>query len=267
MPNQSQKHGFQFENIIKIDIFDLPEENNNIDKYDIPKSKNKFNSNENISIKFIKKGGALCLGDIIHINNYDLNDKNTLVLGIYLQIGNNKKLVKLIEVNYNKELYDYLFGNLPKNEIKKYVEGVKSIPNKVKGKQAMEIFPYLDKKKELKEKYKFKIDINPKVDSQQSRVQCSILNFEKTLEKFISYSQDANDEGDIFYRGKKINVCIKSPSRIRGGIKKYHYLQLCKVNKISGYSKLRKDQLISLLKQNGIIKTLVICKNKNNYIK
>jgi hypothetical protein len=51
MSSTSQSHGFDWENEIRKDIFYLPQEVNNTDKYDVPKEKNILDENENISIK------------------------------------------------------------------------------------------------------------------------------------------------------------------------------------------------------------------------
>ena len=61
----------------------------------------------------------------------------------------------------------------------------KNIPNNVKGLEAKKIYDYLVEKNKLKKIYNNIIQINPKVDSKQSRVQCSISNFEKVLQSFI----------------------------------------------------------------------------------
>ena len=56
------------------------------------------------------------------------NEKNTIICIKYKQIGEHKKIQIIYEINYNQESHNMLFGNLPKDVIKSYVNGVKSIP-------------------------------------------------------------------------------------------------------------------------------------------
>ena len=209
---QSQKHGFTFENSIRVEIFDLPSEKNNTDKHDIPKHKNKYNKNENCSIKTTGSKTIFC-GDILRFYNYDFNENNIIIVIKYKQIEAEKIVENIYEIDYNIECHKLLFGNLPKEVIEKYVENVKSIPIHIKGDESKKIFNYLDKKKELEKKYTNIIQINPKVDSSQSRVQCSITNFEKNLKDFIKY-KSTSDKPNLI-RGREIVHKIESNKRIR----------------------------------------------------
>ena len=212
MTTQSQKHGFTFENSTREQIFDLPIEKNNTDKHDIPKHKNKYNKNENCSIKTTGSATIYC-SDILRFYNYDFNENNTIIVIKYKQTETEKIVQSIYEIDYNIECHKVLFGNLPKEVIEKYVENVKSIPRHIKGDEAKKIFNYLDEKKELKKKYTNIIQINPKVDSSQSRVQCSIPKFEENLKEFIKYKSSSDKPN--FIRGKQIIHKIESNKRIR----------------------------------------------------
>ena len=69
MSNQSQKHGFIWENEIRNIIFNKKEESNNTDKYDI------ITDTENISIK-TTGSNTICCSDILRFFTYDFNKKN-----------------------------------------------------------------------------------------------------------------------------------------------------------------------------------------------
>lgn len=212
MSSQSQKHGFTIENDIKEKVFDLPPETNNTDKHDIPKEKNKYDINENISIK-TTGSKTICCGDILSFYNYNFNEKNTIIVTLYDQTNTHKIIKNIYEIDYNADCHKLLFRNLPKEIIEEYVKNVKSIPKKTKGKDAKKIFNYIDEKKNIKKKYNHNIQINPKVDSSQSRVQCSITNFEETLKDFIKYKSPCHTPNLI--RGKEICASIESSRRIR----------------------------------------------------
>ncbi len=146
MSSASQSHGFNWENIIRKNVFCLEEEKNNTDKYDIPKEKNKLNKNENISLKSTGSD-CICMSDILRFYNYDFNNKNTIILIKYSQNGENKTIQTIYEINYSKELHRHLFGDLLKQEIVNYVSNVKKIPQTVKGDEAKQIFDYLVEQK------------------------------------------------------------------------------------------------------------------------
>ena len=209
---QSQNHGFIFENSIRTNVFNLKEETNNTDKYDIPKEKNIINNNENCSIKSTGSG-TICCGDILNFYNYDFKNTNTIIVIKYKQTETEKIIVAIYEINYNTDCHALLFGNLPKEVIENYVKNVKSIPRYIKGTEAKQIFDYITEKNKLKKKYNYKITINPKVDGSQSRVQCSITNFEKTLKNYITYK--SMSESPNILREKEIISKFKSNKRQR----------------------------------------------------
>ncbi len=212
--NQSQIHGFTFENSIREDVFGLERETNNTDKHDIPKEKNKFNGNENCSIKTVGSSTIYC-GDILRFFSYDFDkEKNTIIVIKYKQTETEKIIERIYQIDYNKECHELLFGNLKKEVIEKYVESVKSIPAKVKGKEAKKIFDYLVEKKKLKKEYTNIIQINPKVDSSQSRVQCSIPIFEENLKDFIFYDSYKEGKPNLL-RGREVVPKVKSCKRKR----------------------------------------------------
>lgn len=211
MTTQSQNHGFKYENEIREKVFDLPKQINDRNIHDIPKETNKYNNNENVSIK-TTCSWTICCGDILRFFSYDFTHKNTLIVIKYEQTDTHKTISHIYEINYNKKCHELLFGNLSKEEIEKYVKGVKSIPTNIKGKEAKKIYNYLVEKKKLKKKYNNIIQINPKVDSKQSRVQCSIPKFEKNLKEFI-YEPECSTPNII--RGKEILLSIESSRRKR----------------------------------------------------
>ncbi len=210
---QSQRHGFTFENSIRRWVFNLPSESNNTATHDIPKSSNHWNPKENCSIKS-SGSNTICCGDILRFYNYDFTDKNTIINVKYTQKTPTEKVVETIyEIDYNRECHKLLFGDLTSEIIEEYVSNVKSIPRNVKGDEAKKIFDYLGAKAMLQQKYPHQININPKVDGSQSRVQCSISNFTKVLEGFITYQSPS--ETPNLLRGKEIVATICSTPRQR----------------------------------------------------
>lgn len=250
---QSQQHGFTWENSIRQIVFNLPLQKNDTNIHDIPKELNLYNKHENISIKTTGSLRIDC-GDILRIMNYNNTvnnmDINTIIIIFYYQTPTHKIIRQIWEMNFNKDLHDYLFGNLPKEVIENYVKGVKSIPTNVKGIEAKNIFNYLDEKAKLQQTYTHKILISPKVDSNQSRVQCSINLNDPNLKDYITY-KSPQDKPNLL-RNKEIISKIQSGRRSRGGITVSKLKQLCKENSITKYSHLNKNDLITLLRYHNI---------------
>jgi hypothetical protein len=210
--NQSQKHGFTFENEIRHKVFGLPSEPNDRNVHDIPAEKNKLNPNENISIK-TTGSSTICCGDVLRFFGYDFSQRNTMICIQYSQGPSHKTVDHIYEIDYNADCHRVLFGDMPEEAMRDYVDGVKSIPVNVKGDEAKKTYDYLNEKKKMNAMYSNVIQINPKVDSKQSRVQCSIPNFEKTLAQFITYKSSI--ESPNMVRGVEIVKSIESGRRKR----------------------------------------------------
>jgi hypothetical protein len=206
---QSQKHGFTIENEIRKKVFDLEEKSNDTNTHDISKYNNKFDSNENISIKATKSNNIDC-GDIMRFFNYNFIEKNTIIVVKYEQCDDTKKIKIIYEIDYCKDLHKKLFGNVTYQILEEYVNNVKKIPRKTSGDDAKIIYDYLNMKNKIKKDYNMMINISPKVDSKQSRVQCSLPKFEELCKDFIKYTST-----ECIIRSNKIFDSIISGERNR----------------------------------------------------
>lgn len=204
---QSQLHGFIIENEIRQKVFGLPAESNNTDIHDITLS------DENISVKTVG-GNTIYCGDIERFFSYDFSEKQTIVVVKYQQVETTKKIVDIFEISYNEACHQFLWGTIPLDTIKKYVDLVKSILHGRPDKYTKEI--YKNSKKFMEKHFNMNISINPKVDSGgQRRVQCSIGNFESKLADFITYQSTRDTGKPNIYRDKEIIESFESPRRVR----------------------------------------------------
>ena len=259
---QSQDGGHKFEKIIQEKVFNLEYKNNNTDKYDISKLKNKFNDKENISIKSTN-GSTIYCGDILRFFNYkfDENTINTIVVIKYKQDQSHKIVQTIYEINYNKELHRLLFGTITYKILEEYVNNVKQIPTKTKGKEAKKIFDYLKSKQEIQKKYNMKAIINPKVDSSQTRVQISIPHFDILCEKYI-IKKSTNQLRNVIIpninsekRNRKNNKDKNTnKNKDKDNITKTKLIEICRNNKdkCKRYSKMKKSEIIILLNELNI---------------
>jgi len=208
---QSQPHGLFWDSEIRVKCFGLSACINDTTKYDVSCDNNKFDPNENISIKTSCNNNIDC-GDILRFNDGDFDKKYTIILLRYKQNENRKILHEILEIDYNSKLRDILFGTIPKKMIEGYVNYIKNIPH---GKVSEEIKKkYKDCKKRMQTEFNMRINISPKVDSHsQRRVQCSIPKLDELLEKYPEFLISRTMEPIV--RGILITKEIESGPRIR----------------------------------------------------
>jgi hypothetical protein len=208
---QSQSHGFVFENEIRHKVFGLSTHTNDTNTHDISKKNNRFDLTENISIKTTGKNDVCC-GDILRFYEYDFQDKNTIILGKYVQTTEHKKITEILEIDYNADLHTILFGTITHDELKAYVSMIKSLSHgRVSKSTRAEI---LKKKKELEIKHCMYIQISPKIDSnKQRRVQCRIRNIDDLINKHPEFLLSKSVSGVI--RDVYIDTIITSFKRTR----------------------------------------------------
>ena len=137
-------------------------------------------------------------------------EKNTIIVVKYEQIDNTKCIKMIYEIDYCRDLHKILFGNVTYQVLDEYVNNVKRIPKKISGDDAKVIFDYLIEKNNIQKQFNMKINISPKVDSSQSRVQCSIPNFVELCKDFIVYKSS-----ECIIRNTVIFKSFKSGKRER----------------------------------------------------
>lgn len=208
---QSQGHGFIWENEIKEKVFGLNPLKNDTKKYDINFDENKFNQNENISIK-TTGNNSVAFADIIRFFNADFDKKYTIILIKYSQSKDYKNITEVLEIEYTEKIKKFLFGSITEKELSDYVDLIKSISH---GKVPVNTKKnYKEIKKNLEKRFNMNITINPKVDSKkQRRVQCTISNINLILENFPESVIYRNNIPEI--RGIKITQSLQSSRRER----------------------------------------------------
>jgi len=208
---QSQAHGLFWDSEVRQIVFGLPACINDTTKYDVCCENNKYNTNENISIKTSGNNNIDC-GDILRFYDGDFDKKYTIILIRYKQNDDNKNIREILEIDYNSKLRDILFGTIPKKMLEGYFNYIKNIPSGTVPEEIKK--KYKDCKNKMQKEFNMKINISPKVDSHsQRRVQCSIPKIDKLFEEFPEFVISKTTEPII--RGIQITPVIKSPKRFR----------------------------------------------------
>lgn len=207
---QSQSHGLFWDSEIRQKVFGLPECKNDTQKFDVSCDKNKFNTQENISIKTSGNTNIDC-GDILRFYDRDLSNI-TIILVRYNQTINQKEITEIIEINYSEELRHILFGSATRDVLDGYVQLVKNIPNGPAPAETKNI--YKARKNEIQGVHNMRINISPKVDSKnQRRVQCSIPKIDELFQEYPQFIISRTNEPTV--RGIQLTSIIASNKRER----------------------------------------------------
>lgn len=170
-----QNHGFIFENWVKVTC--AKKSKGYGYKWDIPKEWNPTAHDGPISVKSIKWGSSICLGDAIR--QYDIYIDFTMIVGFWDKVDRKIKVIDIVEVPITNSTWRSLWGNIS-------IDNLEELDKIIKDRD----IHYEDVRTNAKQ-YKDQlsnsiITLNPKIDSKvQRRLQCSISfkNFFKYLVK------------------------------------------------------------------------------------
>jgi hypothetical protein len=166
-------------------------------------------SQANISVKAVKKGKTIWCGDILRFVNHCYNKDFTIVAGCWNQINSNyKEFYEILEFFITPNLRHIICGNLNIENLKPFVDYVKSIPEG-KSSQLKNRSVWKEKRQELYNLYSPNLlKIDAKIDSKnQRRVQCS-LQIDEMIKAQIPYNKYHKE-----YKGIVLPYEEKSPPR------------------------------------------------------
>jgi len=182
MRGERQRHGFQFEDWLKKQFFDIFYTS----KWDVPGELNPQHPGVPISIKTAKWQSGVGFGDALR--QFNVHEPFDLVVAFWEVSKGKKKIVKITETLISKKAWRGYWGGLQLEDL----QGLdKLIKNRKMGYQKVRV-----KAKAYKKKAESKCGImtlNPKIDSKdQRRLQCSI-SFGDFFEEVIG---DSNPDKD-----------------------------------------------------------------------
>lgn len=201
---ENQRHGIDWENDIKTKVFGLSISTKYTSVHDVDKAHNKYDINENISIKTTGRT-TVDLGDALRVFRYRPSEKHTGIVVAYAQRNDEKVLSKVYEIDLRNSIA--LWGSIIESDIRELDALIKSIPSG--GRNADVDRLIREKKRELNKK-SGSIHFNPKIDSKsQRRLQCSIPHFSKNNSIITSVTTEP------VVRGVVISKTLSSGKRIR----------------------------------------------------
>ena len=169
---ENQLHGFTWEAEIKTTVFGLDVAAHYTAVHDIDRSHNRFDANENISIK-TTGGSTVCMGDALRILDYEPGVLHTAIVVQYEQCADSKVVVCVYELDLGQR--ELLWGRVAREEVSELDALVRSMP---RGRRVPEIDAAITAKKNELNAKSGVLKFNPKIDSKtQRRLQCSIPKF------------------------------------------------------------------------------------------
>ena len=204
----NQDFGFIIDNEVVTKVFNAPR-GAYTSIHDVSKEHNKFDENENASIKSVAEKGCPGMGSVLRIWDYDPTEKHTAIIVVYAQRGDHKVVTRVVEFSLDDKAA--LFGSLTRAEIVQLDDLIRSVPA---GKMSREIHAQVHGlKKELNAKSGL-ISLNPKIDSNtQRRLQCSLPKVDTLVAKAPHLIK--SDVAAAIVRGVEIVDSVASGRRVR----------------------------------------------------
>jgi hypothetical protein len=168
LSREVQSHGLIFEKWLRDTFFGGYEPQGYTQKWDIPASANLDHGRVPVNPKAAKHGTAVGLGDAMR--QFEINEPFLLIVGFWEQVTTEeKRWVNVQAPLVQPEQWQKLWGNITRTDLERLITAIKD--------KSLSIDEARTKAKELKAQPPFDsaiIELNPKIDSSQRRLQCSL---------------------------------------------------------------------------------------------
>ncbi len=156
-----QSHGFTFEQRVWNHLF----QRGYTDDWDIPGSANLQHPGVPISVKFIEWKNSIYLGDAER--QFAIDQPFEMVVGFYQQSEGEKKIVAIHHLHFTPEQWRRMWGSITAEELNAFSERIKQGSIQEAQDYARPHAARLREKSGI-------FSINPKINKDQRRIQCSI---------------------------------------------------------------------------------------------
>ena len=165
--SEVQGHGLSFEHWVADTFFGGHRSLGPTDKWDIPATANKDHGNVPVNPKATKYGEPVLLGDALR--QYDINEPFLLIVGFWTQDGRDKKFVQSLVARIEPDQWRKLWAPVTRKDLEAMDKLVKDTSRPI-----AEVRREVLKRKKLPPFSQAVIQLNPKIDKSQRRLQCSI---------------------------------------------------------------------------------------------
>jgi hypothetical protein len=199
-----QQHGLSFEHWVAETFFGGHRPSGPTDRWDIPASANTRHGRIPVNPKATKYGEPVLLGDALR--QYDINEPFLLIVGFWKQDGRDKKFVQSLVARIEPEQWRKLWEPVTRKDLEGMDKLVKDTSR-----------PIADVRREVLKRKKQPpfsqavIQLNPKIDKSQRRLQCSISYVRLFKNLAPGRDRKAQPFAEIF--GRRIPSVPASPPR------------------------------------------------------
>lgn len=168
--DEVQHHGLVFEQWVRATFFEGVKPKDYTQLWDIPAECNKDHGGIPANPKAIKYGSPLDMGDALR--QFDVAEKGgrfLLIVGFWTQNGARKKWVNAVAAEVTPEQYRKLWGPVTREDLEKLDRVVKD--------KSLDLAEAREEAQKIKRRVPFSksiMQVNPKIDAHQRRLQCSV---------------------------------------------------------------------------------------------
>jgi len=165
--SEVQRHGLSFEHWVADTFFSGYRPSGPTDKWDIPGWANKNHGRIPVNPKATQYGEPVLLGDALR--QYDIKEPFLLIVGFWEQDGRDKKFVQSLVARIEPDQWRKLWAPVTRQDLEAMDKLVKDMTRPV-----ADVRREVLKRKKLPPFSQAVIQLNPKIDQSQRRLQCSI---------------------------------------------------------------------------------------------
>lgn len=203
--SEVQRHGLSFEHWVADAFFGGHRPSGATDKWDIPAAVNQNHGRIPVNPKATQYGEPVLLGDALR--QYDIDEPFLLVVGFWEQEGGDKKFVQSLVARISPEQWRNLWAPVKRADLEDMDRLVKdnSLP-------IDEVRREVLRRKKQPPFSEAVIQLNPKIDKSQRRLQCSISYVRLFRNLAPGRDRRAQPAAEIF--GRTIPAIGASPRRV-----------------------------------------------------
>ena len=202
--SEVQKHGLSFEHWVADTFFGGHRAAGPTDKWDIPASANTDHGGIPVNPKATQYGEPVLLGDALR--QYDIDEPFLLIVGFWEQENGDKKFVQSLTATITPEEWRKLWSPVTRDKLEELDRIVKDTSRPVD-----EVRREVLRRKKEPPFSQAVIQLNPKIDGEQRRLQCSISYVRLFANLAPGRDRRPLAVAEVF--GKPIPPIVSSPPR------------------------------------------------------